>query len=78
MLDSKPTEAGKSLLATYSDAVVVDGYQIHEILPKPAPEGGSASSTRSIASADPRPTRSRSGDWVGKLRFSEEIELALR
>ena len=34
LLDSKSTEAGKSLLASYSGALVADGYQVYEILSK--------------------------------------------
>lgn len=39
LLDSKSTEAGKSLLASYSGIVVADGYQVYETLSKPDPDG---------------------------------------
>ncbi len=38
LLDSKSTEAGRSLLETYSGALVADGYQVYEILAKPDEE----------------------------------------
>lgn len=40
LLDSKSTEAGRSLLSSYSGYLVADGYQVYEILAKPPPEGG--------------------------------------
>ncbi len=39
LLDSKSTEAGRSLLGTYSGALIADGYQVYEILAKPNEEG---------------------------------------
>lgn len=42
LLDSKSTEAGRSLLAHYEGTVIADGYQVYEILARPDPAGGTA------------------------------------
>ena len=61
LLDSKSTEAGKSLLAPYSGAVVADGYQVYEILSKPDPDGE-------------RPGYSLVNCWAHVLRKFRELE----
>ena len=61
LLDSKSTEAGKSLLASYSGAVVADGYQVYEILSKPDGE-------------DERPGYTLVNCWAHVLRKFRELE----
>jgi transposase len=61
LLDSKSTEDGKSLLATYSGAVVADGYQVYEILSKPDPE-------------EQRPGYTLVNCWAHVLRKYRELE----
>ena len=61
LLDSKSTEAGKSLLASYSGAVVADGYQVYEILSKADPESQ-------------RPGYTLVNCWAHVLRKFRELE----
>lgn len=61
LLDSKSTEAGKSLLASYSGVVVADGYQVYEILSKPDQEAQ-------------RPGYALANCWAHVLRKFRDLE----